>query len=112
MRSRPRVSHLLSLTLILTFTFTLLLHSAATPSLTHSPPNPNVVLLLIDDAGFDDVFSQRLPAALARLPHVQSLARRGASFGSAYVTAPQCSPSRAAILTGKQCVCECVCVCE
>jgi arylsulfatase A-like enzyme len=56
-----------------------------------------VVLLLIDDAGFDDVFSQRLP-------HVQSLARRGASFGSAYVTAPQCSPSRAAILTGKQCV--------
>mmetsp|Transcript_32131 Transcript_32131/g.59816 ORF Transcript_32131/g.59816 Transcript_32131/m.59816 type:complete len:333 (+) Transcript_32131:94-1092(+) len=63
-----------------------------------APNPPNIILLLVDDAGFDDISPQRPPPQ--GLVHIESLALHGASFSRAYVTAPQCSPSRAAILTG------------
>ena len=37
---------------------------------------------------------------LAHTPHRDALARRGVSFGQAYCTSPQCSPSRGTLLTG------------
>ena len=61
--------------------------------------NPNVLLVLVDDLGWMDLHCQgneRLDT-----PHVDRLARDGMRFTRAYAAAPVCSPTRAAILTGK-----------
>ncbi|MBI1251846.1 MAG: sulfatase-like hydrolase/transferase [Alphaproteobacteria bacterium] len=57
---------------------------------------PNVVILLIDDAGFTDLGAY---GGEARTPNIDRLAARGAQF-SRYYTSPLCSPSRAMLLTG------------
>ena len=50
------------------------------------------------------IFSDQETAATTRppaqTPNHNSLARRGVSFGQAYCTSPQCSPSRGTLLTG------------
>ncbi|MDG1891177.1 MAG: sulfatase-like hydrolase/transferase [Verrucomicrobiota bacterium] len=60
---------------------------------------PNVILLLADDLGFGELGFQgnhQIPT-----PHVDSIAHGGVRFTQAYVTAPNCSPSRAGLLTGQ-----------
>ncbi|MEW4490380.1 sulfatase-like hydrolase/transferase [Thalassoglobus sp. JC818] len=61
---------------------------------------PNIIVILSDDHGYADLSCQKMVTDV-RTPHIDSLAQNGARFTAAYVTAPQCSPSRAAILTGK-----------
>ena len=62
-------------------------------------PLPNVVVLLVDDLGWRDVgaYGQRV----ARTPRIDALAREGMRFDAAYAANPVCSPTRAALLTGK-----------
>lgn len=60
---------------------------------------PNVVFILADDLGWADLGCYGNP--FNRTPHLDSLARLGLRFTQAYAAAPVCSPSRAAILTGK-----------
>lgn len=57
---------------------------------------PNVVMVLVDDLGFSDLgpFGSEIDT-----PHIDALAREGWTFTN-YHTAPMCSPSRAALLTG------------
>ncbi|AUG30509.1 MULTISPECIES: arylsulfatase [Microbacterium] len=57
---------------------------------------PNVIVMLIDDLGFSDLgpFGSEIDT-----PHIDRLARDGWVFTN-YHTAPMCSPSRAALLTG------------
>lgn len=58
---------------------------------------PNIVIILADDLGYSDIgpFGGEIDTpALARLAH------RGLRMSSYYVT-PRCSPSRAALLTGR-----------
>ncbi len=59
---------------------------------------PNVVLILADDLGYGDVsiYGTRLET-----PHIDRIGREGAVFTQGYVTTPVCSPSRAALLTGR-----------
>jgi len=57
---------------------------------------PNIVLILVDDAGFSDFSAY---GGEARMPNIDSLARSGVRFTS-YHTSPLCSPSRAMLLTG------------
>src|SRR5262249_11758164 len=60
---------------------------------------PNFVVILADDLGYDDVGSngcEDIPT-----PNIDSLATNGARCTNAYVTCPFCSPSRAAIMTGR-----------
>ena len=59
---------------------------------------PNVVILLADDLGIQDLgcFGRREH----RTPHLDRLAAEGARFTQAYAAASVCSPSRAALLTG------------
>lgn len=57
---------------------------------------PNIVLIVVDDAGFTDLGAY---GGEARTPHIDALARRGAQF-SRYYSSPLCSPSRAMLLTG------------
>src|SRR5438874_10787346 len=59
----------------------------------------NVVLILADDLGWADLGCYG--SKYHRTPHLDRLAAAGARFTDAYAAAPICSPTRAAILTGK-----------
>jgi arylsulfatase A len=60
---------------------------------------PNIVLFLIDDLGWKDLGCQG--SSYYRTPHIDALARNGVRFTDAYAACAVCSPTRAAILTGK-----------
>ena len=60
---------------------------------------PNIVLVLIDDMGWTDLgcYGSRL----YETPNIDRLAERGMRFTNAYAACTVCSPSRAALMTGK-----------
>ena len=60
---------------------------------------PNVVLIFTDDQGTVDV--NCYGAKDLHTPNLDALAARGTRFTQFYVAAPVCSPSRAALLTGR-----------
>jgi arylsulfatase A-like enzyme len=60
-------------------------------------PRPNVVWFVVDDMSAD--FSCYGETAI-KTPHVDRLARDGTRFKNAFVTAPVCSSSRSAMITG------------
>lgn len=62
-------------------------------------PPPNILFILCDDLGITDLRSYG--RADHRTPHLDRLASQGMRFTSAYCAQPICSPSRAAVLTGK-----------
>ena len=59
----------------------------------------NVVLLLADDLGWAGLSCYGND--LHQTPHLDGLAKQGVRFTDAYAASPVCSPTRAAILTGK-----------
>jgi arylsulfatase A len=59
---------------------------------------PNIVLILADDLGWADLGCYG--ADLHETPHLDQLAKEGVRFTRAYAM-PVCSPSRAALMTGK-----------
>lgn len=61
---------------------------------------PNVLLIYTDDHGWADLGIQGVDADI-RTPHLDQLARDGVRFTRGYVTAPQCVPSRAGVMTGR-----------
>jgi arylsulfatase A-like enzyme len=63
---------------------------------TSSTSLPNIIVILLDDAGYGDFGGNFIPT-----PHLDSIRRNGVEFRNAYVTAPQCSPSRVGLLTGR-----------
>jgi arylsulfatase A-like enzyme len=65
-----------------------------------SPASPplNIVLILADDLGWKDLGF--MGSSYCRTPNLDGLARQGMVFTQAYVTAPNCAPSRASLLTG------------
>jgi len=60
---------------------------------------PNILVILSDDQGYADAGFQG--SKEAPTPHLDSLAKAGLRCTSGYVTHPYCSPSRAALLTGR-----------
>lgn len=58
---------------------------------------PNIVILLADDLGWTDV---SLHGGNIATPHIDSIAIKGAELSRYYVQ-PVCSPTRAALLTGR-----------
>jgi arylsulfatase A-like enzyme len=60
---------------------------------------PNIVFVLADDLGINDlgVYGRRDH----RTPNLDRLAAEGLRFTTAYVASPICSPSRAALMTGR-----------
>lgn len=60
---------------------------------------PNVVLFLVDDLGWRDLGCQG--SEYYRTPRIDALAATGVRFTNAYAACAVCSPTRAAILTGK-----------
>lgn len=82
----------------------LLLNIAMTlPSLIFSQnkkqKRPNVIVILTDDQGSVDMNSYG--ATDLYTPNMDRLAKEGVRFTQFYAAAPVCSPSRAALLTGK-----------
>jgi arylsulfatase A len=63
------------------------------------PAKLNVVLILADDLGWTDLTC--FGSKYYETPHIDKLARDGVKFTQAYSACTVCSPSRAAILTGK-----------
>jgi arylsulfatase B len=59
----------------------------------------NVLIILLDDVGVDQVSPYGFPGA-APTPHLDRLAAEGLRFDQAWAT-PTCSPTRAALLTGQ-----------
>jgi uncharacterized sulfatase len=63
-----------------------------------SAPPPNIVVILADDLGYGDLGA--LGAPNIRTPRLDAMAAEGQKWTSFYVQ-PVCSPSRAALLTGR-----------
>src|SRR4051794_24631474 len=59
----------------------------------------NFVLILMDDLGWADVGCYG--STFYETPNIDGMAARGVRFTNAYAACPVCSPSRAAIMTGK-----------
>tara|TARA_R110002096_G_scaffold206192_10_gene392407 strand:- start:27415 stop:28848 length:1434 start_codon:yes stop_codon:yes gene_type:complete len=59
---------------------------------------PNFIVILLDDAGWTDVgcFGSRIET-----PNIDQLAAEGMRFTDCHSAAPNCSPSRAGLLTGR-----------
>ena len=72
--------------------------SASAQQATEAPP-PNVIIITADDLGYGDLGSYGHPTI--RTPALDRLAAEGQRWTSFYAQAPVCSPSRAALLTGR-----------
>ena len=63
------------------------------------PVRPNVLVFLIDDLGGRDIAVDG--STFHETPHIDALARSGVRFTDFYSAHPVCSPTRAALMTGK-----------
>ncbi|XP_047644890.1 N-acetylgalactosamine-6-sulfatase isoform X1 [Phacochoerus africanus] len=77
----------------------LLVLSAAGLGVTGAPQPPNILLLLMDDMGWGDLGVYGEPSR--ETPNLDRMATEGMLFPSFYAANPLCSPSRAALLTGR-----------
>lgn len=72
---------------------------------TAAPGNrpPNVILIVADDLGMNDIslYGGGVADGAVETPNIDSLARDGASFANGYAANATCSPSRAALMTGR-----------
>lgn len=64
-----------------------------------SPTQPNILLILADDLGYGELSCQGNPQIPT--PHIDSIAQNGIRFTNGYVSGPYCSPTRAALMTGR-----------
>jgi arylsulfatase A len=64
-----------------------------------APRPPNIVVILIDDMGWTDLGCQG--SDFYRTPNIDKLAKQGLRFTNGYAACPVCSPTRAALMTGK-----------
>lgn len=60
---------------------------------------PNIVVILADDLGYGDIGT--FGATDIRTPNIDRLAASGIKLTSFYSTSPVCSPTRAALITGR-----------
>jgi arylsulfatase A-like enzyme len=65
----------------------------------HAADHPNVIIIYADDMGYGDLGCYGCKDIAT--PNVDQLAAEGVRFTDGYVSAPQCAPSRAGLLSGK-----------
>jgi arylsulfatase A-like enzyme len=63
-------------------------------------PLPNIIFILVDDLGWADV-KCNYPESFYDTPYIDQLSKKGVRFTHAYAAHPVCSPTRAALMTGK-----------
>jgi arylsulfatase A-like enzyme len=72
-----------------------------------SPPAgkrpPNVILIVADDLGMNDIslYGGGVAGGAVPTPNIDSIAKQGVSFANGYAANATCSPSRAALMTGR-----------
>ena len=69
------------------------------PPSTHAAPPPNIILILVDDLGWMDLSCQG--SRYYETPNLDRLAAQGMRFTDAYAACAVCSPTRAAVQTGR-----------
>lgn len=77
-----------------------LLHFCCFIKCIESQSKPNIILILADDIGYGDLSFYGHPTS--KSPHLDQLAASSLVLRQFYAASPVCSPSRAALLTGKQ----------
>ncbi|MCM2371262.1 sulfatase family protein [Aporhodopirellula aestuarii] len=85
-------------TILKIFTGLILLAGALTAGATAAAEKPNVVIILTDDQGYQDVGCYGAPKI--KTPNLDRMADEGMRFTDFYVASSVCSASRAALLTG------------
>ena len=87
--------------LVVTLLFSLVVGGvqAACAQAGNAPDRPNIVILFADDLGYGDLSSYGHP--LIQTPHLDRMGREGVRLTSFYTGASLCTPSRAALLTGR-----------
>ena len=65
----------------------------------HAAARPNIIVILSDDLGWADLSCYG--STFHESPNLDKLATQGMRFTQAYSSSPYCSPSRAAIMTGR-----------
>jgi len=68
---------------------------------TQSLKKPNIVMIFTDDMGYADISSFAQTPLKVRTPNIDRIANEGMKFTQFYVSSPICSPSRAAVLSGR-----------
>ena len=74
--------------------------SAPLVALHATEQKPNIIVIYSDDHGFADLGAQGVDKDI-RTPNLDALAKDGVRFVRGYVSAPQCVPSRAGVITGR-----------
>jgi arylsulfatase A-like enzyme len=67
---------------------------------TTTKPQPNIILILVDDMGYADVSCYSNDKHV-KTPNIDKIADAGMKFTSGYVSGLQCAPTRAGLLSGK-----------
>ncbi len=80
-------------------TYFVILLIASTAVFASAREQPNIIILFADDLGYGELSCQGNPEIPT--PHIDSIANNGVRFTDGYVAGPNCSPSRAGLLTGR-----------
>ncbi len=75
----------------------------AVPAALAADRPPNIVLIVADDLGYNDIstFGGGVAGGQLQTPHIDALAEQGAVFTQSYSGASTCAPSRAMLMTGR-----------
>ena len=92
MKARTRFLAITGLTLVLTL-------AASTVANEPAVKTPNIIFVLIDDMGWTDLGC--FGSKFYETPNIDRLCAQGMKFTDAYAACTVCSPTRAAVMTGK-----------
>jgi len=84
---------------LLGFFISILIFNGCTTEKENENQKPNILLILADDLGYNDLGFQG--SEDLRTPNIDKLSKNGIIFNNAHVSASVCSPSRAGLLTGR-----------
>jgi arylsulfatase A-like enzyme len=91
---RPR-----SFSLLFPLSLSLVLSVFAIVSTAHAAEKPHIIFVMADDMGWGQTSYRGHP--ILKTPHLDAMAANGLRFDRFYAGGPVCSPTRAAVLTGR-----------